>query len=195
MDLLPLIAACALFAPMEAVEGVGLIPETGATVVDATVGEGLPLRIGDVASVRYAAKDGLGREIANSDKRGLAFTFEIGNPPADAILVQATYGMRLGGERVVWIPAEAVGQGFGGLIPAKTDVRLSLWLDEAKRTSAPPPAPTVPSAEPVPAVAAEQEPVRSQVTESRRSRPRVQRPSGGRPVTQKRVRGYTRRRR
>lgn len=78
---------------------------------------------GAAHEVEYVAWDGLGRETANSAKRGLSFAFPA---DGDALLGPATVGMKAGGTRLVWIPAEAVPSDLGGIFPPKTDALL--WL-------------------------------------------------------------------
>ncbi|RYG35025.1 hypothetical protein EON81_13925 [bacterium] len=73
--------------------------------------------------VEYVAWDGLGREAANSAKRGLSLTLPA---DGDALLGPATVGLRAGGSRLVWFSAETLEIDLGGVFPPKTDAIL--WV-------------------------------------------------------------------
>ncbi|CAN5647191.1 hypothetical protein BH11ARM2_BH11ARM2_11610 [soil metagenome] len=78
---------------------------------------------GPAHEVEYIAWDGLGRESANSTKRGLPFTLPA---TGDALLEGATLGLTSGGMRFVWTFAEALPPDLGGIFPPHTDAIL--WL-------------------------------------------------------------------
>ncbi|RYG49380.1 hypothetical protein EON79_01510 [bacterium] len=73
--------------------------------------------------VEYVAWDGLGRETANSAKRGLSLTLPA---EGDTLLGPATVGLGAGGTRLVWFSAETLTIDLGGIFPPKTDAIL--WV-------------------------------------------------------------------
>ena len=78
---------------------------------------------GPATSVEFVAWDGLGREAANSEKRGLNVELPA---DGDALLEPSTVGLRAGGRRFVWIAAESLPGDLGGVFPPRTDALI--WI-------------------------------------------------------------------
>jgi len=62
-------------------------------------GSGVVCVPGDVVTIDYSIEDETGKELANSERRGLPSTVEIGGAYTDPLLSAATNGARLGEER------------------------------------------------------------------------------------------------
>ena len=87
------------------------------------VGFDFPSGTRPASSVEFIAWDGLGREVANSEKRGLGVEL-----PADAdpFLGPATAELTAGGTRLLWFAAETLPADLGGVFPSKTDAVI--WV-------------------------------------------------------------------
>jgi len=125
MDLVALIAL-SFMLPIPSGGGIELLDSGLGVAMTANAGDGEPIATGSLVTVSYVVKDGLGHELANSNKRGMPFTFQFGDRTADPMFSAAVEGMAKGGERTVWIPWTAVGPGVGGIVPPRTD--LQLWV-------------------------------------------------------------------
>lgn len=64
-------------------------------------GVGEPAKKGDLVTIDYSIQDETGKEIANSERRGIPYTFELSAAPGDALLNGATRGAREGEERLL----------------------------------------------------------------------------------------------
>jgi hypothetical protein len=69
-------------------------------------GSGDPAKSGDLVTVDYCIQDESGKEIANSERRGIPYTFELFATPGDLLLNGATLGARSGEERLLVFLAE-----------------------------------------------------------------------------------------
>ncbi len=69
-------------------------------------GTGEPAKTGDRVTIDYNIQDDSGKEIANSERRGIPYTFELFAPPGDTLLNGATLGAREGEERWLIFIAE-----------------------------------------------------------------------------------------
>lgn len=69
-------------------------------------GQGEPSRSGDRVTIEFIIQDDAGKEIANSERRGLPQTFNLFSSNADAILNSATLGAKKGESRAVVMLAE-----------------------------------------------------------------------------------------
>lgn len=87
------------FMPLE-IEGCDILEFAPISVI-AAPGLGAPVREGDLITVDYRVEDASGKEIANSERRGLASTFVQGTPLADALLSASSREAREGEER--WV--------------------------------------------------------------------------------------------
>jgi FKBP-type peptidyl-prolyl cis-trans isomerase len=87
-------------------------------------GTGLRAESGDRVTLEFVITSADGREIANSVKRGLAFTLELGAPRGARALSEAIGGMREGGARRVRFDSDAF---FGPLgVPPILSLGMSL---------------------------------------------------------------------
>lgn len=69
-------------------------------------GQGTPSKSGDLVTIDYWVQDSGGKEIANSERRGISQTFLLMGTPGDYLLTNAVLGARQGEERIVVLLAE-----------------------------------------------------------------------------------------
>lgn len=69
-------------------------------------GTGEACKAGDRVHIDYWIRDDSGKEIANSERRGLAYTFDLLGKPGDLLLNGAALGAQPGEERVMIVFAE-----------------------------------------------------------------------------------------
>ena len=101
-------------------------------VLDLHAGMGEPLREGDRYTITYKVEIVHGKQLANSDLRGLPYSKELGDGH-DGYFDQWIRGMRLGGKRQVLISANEVQQQLKFSLPPKQDVIVTLKLVGVKR--------------------------------------------------------------
>lgn len=70
-------------------------------------GQGTPAVAGDRVTVDFWVQDATGKEIANSERRGIGQTFSLLQTPGDYLLSNAAMGAKEGEERIVVLFAEA----------------------------------------------------------------------------------------
>ena len=103
MEFLSLVLQCS-FLPV-LVGGEPAVPFAGpGHIIQA--GEGTPSRSGDRVTIDYWVQDAGGKEIANSERRGISQTFNLMATPGDYLLSNTALGARQGEERIVVILAE-----------------------------------------------------------------------------------------
>jgi|GEM_PF-6923783 len=91
------------------------LDQSDVSVVSSKGGTGSPAKAGDVVTVDYQIEDEGGKEIANSERRGMPSTLELGAPTSDALLAAAAMGAKEGEERYVvlfvndWYPEAGPG--------------------------------------------------------------------------------------
>lgn len=92
-------------------------------VEDVTVGEGAEVAMGDSAWLAYIAYDADGKVLENSWDQGRPLEFRLSDDTGVPGLVEGTTGMRVGGRRIVVIPADQAFDGQGneqlGLAPGE----------------------------------------------------------------------------
>ncbi|MBY0310014.1 FKBP-type peptidyl-prolyl cis-trans isomerase [Patescibacteria group bacterium] len=102
-------------------------------IEDITVGTGEEVVVGNTVAVHYVGRLQSGEEFDNSQKRGEPFTFTVGEGRVIAGWEQGLVGMKVGGKRILVIPAEL---GYGnravGPIPANSTLVFSIELLEIK---------------------------------------------------------------
>jgi peptidylprolyl isomerase len=86
-----------------------------AEIEEIVLGTGQHAAPGFLVTVHFIVRDSAGREVANSERRGLPYTFEQGARGND-FWSRLAAGMRTGGERLVKLPAE-LAFGSGGVPP------------------------------------------------------------------------------
>ncbi len=91
MDPIALVCALAFFPGVRTAD---FSQPRGFVVMDAPFGSGSPARKGDRITINFAVKSLAGEDIADSDKRGLPYTFRIGDAGNDRLLEIVTQGMR-----------------------------------------------------------------------------------------------------
>ena len=101
-----------------------------AVIQDIRAGNGPKVVLGDLVTVHFIAATPKGKEIANSEKRGLPYKFVIGAPESPRYLQAAVEGMKAGGVRRVVLPPElAFGpKGAKPILAPNTDLVLHLRL-------------------------------------------------------------------
>ena len=100
---------------------------------DVVIGDGIEVREGDTVTVGYIGELQGGVEFDNSYKRGAPFTFTIGDGDVIAGWEQGVPGMRVGGERILVIPASlAYGERGVGQIPPNATLVFKIELLEVE---------------------------------------------------------------
>ena len=108
---------------------------TDIPVVITQAGTGSPCKIGDIATVDYQIEDETGKEIANSERRGISSTLEVGGTNSDPLLGAAALGAKEGEERYVilfvedWYPQV----GPGSLVGSTGTVLVRLKVTHLQR--------------------------------------------------------------
>lgn len=109
----------------------GVISELVATDVRFGIGE--EVTTGDTVVVNYVGTLQNGQEFDNSYKRGQPFSFTVGAGDVIAGWDEGVVGMKVGGQRVLVIPAEkAYGREGFGPIPGNATLVFSIELVEIK---------------------------------------------------------------
>lgn len=114
----------------------------GFAIYELKAGTGREVRDGDLVTIHVVAATLEGKEIANSEKRGLPLRFVLGNAETPAYLDLAVRGMSLGAERRVVLPPELAfgADGEPPIIPpnATLSVRVRVVrIEKAKPDIAP----------------------------------------------------------
>lgn len=93
------------------------------SVEDVVVGDGIEVGLGDSAWIAYIAYDGSGELLENSWEQGRPLEFALTEGTGVPGLVEGTVGMRVGGRRIIVIPADQAFDGQGneqiGLAPGE----------------------------------------------------------------------------
>ncbi|AIE87744.1 FKBP-type peptidyl-prolyl cis-trans isomerase [Fimbriimonas ginsengisoli Gsoil 348] len=98
-------------------------------LVDRSVGEGLPVEAGEIATIHYALVEEGGKELADTTLRGLPFAFKVASSTP---LVDLLEGMRAGGERTVYMSSNLLRSAETNLLPRDTDLVLNIRLVSVK---------------------------------------------------------------
>lgn len=112
----------------EAIQGskVGKIVAT-----DITIGNGEEVKEGDNVQINYIATLQNGQEFDNTYKKGSALSFTIGDESIIEGLSEGIVGMKVGGQRVIIIPADkAYGREGYGPIPGNATVVYAVEVVE-----------------------------------------------------------------
>ncbi len=107
------------------------------SVVDTKPGQGPRVLPGDRVTFHFAVENESGREVANSEKRGLPYTLVYGDVGAGIVWVDVLGGVRQGSERLVSLPAEAVfgAAGVPPIFSATGNVRATIRVLRVVRAS------------------------------------------------------------
>jgi FKBP-type peptidyl-prolyl cis-trans isomerase len=96
---------------------------------DVVIGKGAEVQRGDTVSVHYIGTLQDGQEFDNSNKRGEAFEFTVGEGRVIKGWDQGVVGMKVGGSRILVIPADlAYGASAVGPIPANSTLVFVIEL-------------------------------------------------------------------
>lgn len=100
---------------------------------DVVIGSGDEVAAGNIVTVHYIGTLQNGQEFDNSYKRGVPFTFSVGDGKVIAGWEQGVVGMKKGGKRILVIPADmAYGKKGFGPIPENATIVFSVELLEVK---------------------------------------------------------------
>ena len=98
---------------------------------DVLEGAGVEVKTGDTVSVHYIGTLQDGQQFDNSYTRGESFSFTVGEGRVIKGWDQGVVGMKVGGQRILVIPAElAYGEAQVGPIPANSTLVFSIELLE-----------------------------------------------------------------
>lgn len=98
-------------------------------IEDSKVGDGTAVKVGDTVTVHYVGVLQNGTEFDNSLKRGEPFTFTVGQGRVIKGWDEGLVGMKVGGERILVIPADkGYGREANGPIPANSTLLFSVSL-------------------------------------------------------------------
>jgi FKBP-type peptidyl-prolyl cis-trans isomerase len=96
---------------------------------DVVIGGGVEVKKGNTVSVHYIGTLPNGQEFDNSNKRGEAFQFTLGEGRVIKGWEDGVVGMRVGGKRILVIPSDlAYGDAGYGPIPPKATLVFSIEL-------------------------------------------------------------------
>lgn len=110
-----------------------------ATFVEISKGAGRVVADGDIVVVHVVASTMDGREIANSERRGLPIKFKMGDPLTPSYLDYSVRGMSSGGYREVVLPPKLAFGTKGALPFVAPNTTLMLRIRMVKIESPPPP--------------------------------------------------------
>lgn len=106
---------------------------TKLVVTDIALGTGEEVEEGDTVEVHYIGTLQNGQEFDNSYKKGSSFTFEVGSNSVIEGWNEGMIGMRIGGQRVIIVPADmAYGREGYGPIPGNATVVYAIELVAVK---------------------------------------------------------------
>ena len=109
--------------------GLTSIPEVA---IDIHVGSGAVIDAGDRYTVSYSVKNSKGKDLADSNLRGLPFSKELGDRH-DGYFDHWIRGMAVGGMREIFIDGSNMPASLKDVLPAKTDVVVVLRLVAVKK--------------------------------------------------------------
>lgn len=95
------------------------------------------LRTGDRVTVHFIVRTAGGKEIANTYKRGLAYTVVFGDPAAGEFWKQALVGLKPGAEAIVAMPSEVLfgPQGVPPIVGPGIMLQATVKLVKVQRAS------------------------------------------------------------
>ncbi|MCX7799875.1 MAG: FKBP-type peptidyl-prolyl cis-trans isomerase [Fimbriimonadales bacterium] len=114
-----------------AVSWAWLVAQVGPiTSQEIVAGSGPAAQAGDVVTVQIVAQTTDGRVLADTRRRGLAFTFLLGGGEVEPWMEAAVRGVRSGGvRRFLLSPEEAYGEdGLPPIVPPRTRLVVSLTV-------------------------------------------------------------------
>lgn len=99
-------------------------------VSDVVVGQGASVKPGQRVTLHLLAKTSGGRVLADTEKRGLAYTFTLGDPNEMPGWRPGLEGMKVGGTRRLVVPPELGygAQGEGSIVPPNATLVLVVKL-------------------------------------------------------------------
>lgn len=105
-------------------------------VDDVIFGTGEAVKIGDTVTVHYIGTLQNGQEFDNSNKRGQAFSFTLGEGKVIKGWEEGVVGMKKGGKRILVVPSSmAYGEAGYGPIPGGANLVFAIDLLEVKTPS------------------------------------------------------------
>jgi FKBP-type peptidyl-prolyl cis-trans isomerase len=117
------------------------LPSHTVTTKDIVVGLGETVQLGDRVTVQFEAKDERGRELANTLKRGLSYSFLLGDRSLPPFWTQGLSGMKKGGKRIVVAnPPDAYGvDGVPPVVGGGATLQITIELTQIEHSATRPP--------------------------------------------------------
>lgn len=115
-----------MFPGADSLAPVDVYTDGESVMVNNVVGDGRPVKDGEIATVQFTLGVDGGKELANTAARGLSYSLQVRGTEDGTPLVEALQGMRVGDERTVIFPSQRM--------PATTepvgqkDSQLVLWV-------------------------------------------------------------------
>jgi hypothetical protein len=118
-----------------------VLPSSLVTTQDIVIGLGPKVQLGDRVTVQFCATDERGRELANTRKRGLSYSFIVGDRTLPVFWTQGLVGMKKGGLRtVVAKPEDAYGvDGVPLVVGQSATLKLTIELTQIQQIVSSPP--------------------------------------------------------
>lgn len=115
--------------------GAGLQAFPPTVARDIVKGNGPAVQVGDVVTVNFEVRAKNGKELADTVKRGLPYSFVFGDTRGPAMWSDALRGMSAGGERwCVVAPDKAYGAGgLPPVVPPDASLYLHVWVVRVRR--------------------------------------------------------------
>ena len=98
-------------------------------------GTGSVVQAGQVITVNFEVYTHEGKEAANTVKRGLPYSFVLGDPKMPPMWLEGIKGMKVGGERRFTAPPNTA-YGVDGLlpiVPAGATLTVHVWVLKVRR--------------------------------------------------------------
>lgn len=118
-----------IFEPYLPVDATSEIPVW--SVVEQENGVGPASEPGDTVTVEVIAWVEQNREVLNTYRTGLPYTFLIDDGPNDALLIRAVQGMKSGGER--FVSRRGLLLAVGNILPSASELTLRVRLIHLQR--------------------------------------------------------------
>jgi len=126
MDVIPLLLPLFMFPGADSFAPVDVYTDGEAVMVNGVVGDGRPLKDGEIATVQFTLGVDGGKELANTAARGLSYSLQMQGTDGGTPLVEALQGMRVGDERTMIFPSQRMTVTTDPVAPK--DSQLVLWV-------------------------------------------------------------------
>jgi len=126
MDAVSLLLPLFMIPGVDQLTPIDVYTDGESVLIDASVGDGRPVKDGDVATVQFVLAVGGGKELANTAARGLSYSLQVSGTTAGNPLVDVLQGMRVGGQRTMVFSSTKIPGAVDPL--ALKDSQLVLWV-------------------------------------------------------------------